>query len=330
MPWSLPSPAPTAMTSIRSHPAPAPPEERRALAGLTFSLVGPGRAGASVARWLLAAGARLAAVAGRPSRPALPRWAAKAGARLEPVDTLRSAGQDLLLVAVRDAELPQVAAALAARPQAGVVLHLAGALPADVLAPLAAAGSHVGGLHPLRAFPRPLPALAVARRTFFALDGDAAAVALGQRLSAALGAPAAIVPPASRPLYHLAATLVAGGAVTLAAVAAELHSRVAVPRASRPGLLELGLGALRVAPPEHPATAVTGPLARGDEGYLAQLERLREVAPELHPLAVLLALETLRQLSTASPATPSQARIREHLLALCGAPGFLDPLLGGV
>src|SRR5687768_4032667 len=202
--------------------------EARPLAGLELSLVGPGRAGSSVARWLLSAGARLVAVGMRPGRP-LPRWAAAAGARRVEIEELDSAGQDLLLVAVPDAALPAVAAALAARPQAAVALHLSGALGAEALAPLRAGGTQVGAFHPLRAFSRALPSPAVARRTFLALDGDPAALALGARLAAALGAPAAVVPGPLRPLYHLAASLSAGGVVTLVAAAAGLLESLGLP-----------------------------------------------------------------------------------------------------
>jgi predicted short-subunit dehydrogenase-like oxidoreductase (DUF2520 family) len=289
--------------------------------------------GGSVARWLLARGARLAAVVGSPQRERLPRWAAAAGAALARLDDVATAGEDLLLVAVPDGVLPAVAAALARRPQAAVVLHTSGALPAAALAAVAGAGrsgSRVGSLHPLRAFPRPLPSLAVARRTFFALDGEPEAVALGLRLAAALGAPAAVVPAAARPLYHLAATLAAGAGVTLLGAAASLHAAAGVDAASRAGLRELALGALAAAPAQRPEVAITGPLARGDEGYLGQLERLREAAPELHPLAVLLALETLRQLAFARPPGLSHQRLRAALLEVCGRPGFLDPLQGRV
>jgi predicted short-subunit dehydrogenase-like oxidoreductase (DUF2520 family) len=301
----------------------------RALAGLELSLVGPGRAGSSVARWLLAAGARLMSVAGRAGRP-LPRWAAAAATRRVPLGELSSGGQGLLLVAVPDSELAAVAAQLAPRPQAEVALHLSGALGGEVLGALRAGGTQVGAFHPLRAFPRPLPAAAVGRRTFFALDGDPAALALGARLAAALGAPAMPVPAPLRPLYHLAATWAAGGVVTVTGAAAGLHRRLGLPPASAAGLLELARGSLAAASPEHPAEALTGPVARGEARYLDQLDRLRREAPELHPLAVLLAVETLRQLAAAGPLSEAQEALRKGLAAICRGSGFLDPLTGGV
>src|SRR5436189_271319 len=98
---------------------------------------------------------------------------------------LASAGQSLLLVAVPDRALSEVAARLARHPQAEVVLHTAGSLAGQVLGPLRQGGSAVGSLHPLKAFPRPLTAFAEAEGVFFAIDWDPAAQALGRRLVAA-------------------------------------------------------------------------------------------------------------------------------------------------
>jgi predicted short-subunit dehydrogenase-like oxidoreductase (DUF2520 family) len=296
------------------------------LSGLRFSLVGPGRVGSSVARWLLARGATLGAVARR-SGTRLPRWAATAGGRSSAVDGLDSTGDDLLLLAVPDPVLPEIVGRLAARPQARVALHVSGRLDAGTLAPLRAGGSAVGSLHPLRAFPRPLPSLAVARRTFLALEGDVAALALAGRVAAALPAPHAEVPSAVRPLYHLAATVAAGGTVTLLAGAMDLHRRAGVPAAAAPGLVELARGALAAVEPAGPLAAVTGPVARGELTYLDQLAAVRETLPALHPLVILIALELLRLLAAEGPLTPSQVSLREALRGLCRESGFLDPLL---
>jgi predicted short-subunit dehydrogenase-like oxidoreductase (DUF2520 family) len=279
-----------------------------------------------VARWLVARGATLKAVARRDAGRGLPGWARRAGARLVALDELSSTGQSLLLVATPDGALAATAATLAERPQAAVALHLSGALGAAALAPLRAAGCAVGSLHPLRAFPRTLSSPAVARRTFFALDGDPPALALGARLAAAWGAPSAPVPGALRPLYHLAATWAAGGTSTLVLAAATLHQQLGLPAATGPGLVELARGALGALTTKLDPGAITGPVARGEEGFLAQLAALRERAPEQHPLAVLLALETLRQLARAAPLGPSQVALARALREHCARPGFLDPL----
>jgi predicted short-subunit dehydrogenase-like oxidoreductase (DUF2520 family) len=267
------------------------------LAGLRFSLAGPGKVGSSLARWALAAGAELAAVAGRQPRQAA--W--PGGPPCGGLEDLATAGEDLLLIAVSDGALPAVAGRLARRPQARVVLHTSGSLDASALGEMRTAGSAVGSLHPLKAFPRPLPDPAEARGAFFAVDGDAEAQALACRLAGAWGGVAAEVPAAARPLYHFAATLAAGGVVTLLAAAAEIAGRLGLPPAVARGYLELARGALAAARETLDAggplgAAITGPAARDDRATLERhFEALRRLAPEKLDLAAALARETLRQ-----------------------------------
>ena len=267
------------------------------LAGLRFSLAGPGRVGSSLARWAVAAGAELAAVAGR--RPRQAAW--PGGPACADLRDLATAGQDLLLVAVRDEALADAARTLTRHSQARVVLHTSGSQDASALAPLQAAGSAIGSLHPLKAFPHPLPDPAEAQGVFFAIDGDAAARELAARLAAAWGGTAAEVPAAARPLYHFAATLAAGGVVTLLAAAAEIAGRLGLPPEVARGYLELARGAVGSARETLDAgrplgSAITGPAARGDHATLARhLEALRRLAPEKLPLAEELVREARRQ-----------------------------------
>lgn len=214
---------------------------------------------------------------------------------------LLTGGQDLLLIAVSDSALAEVAAILARRPQARIALHTSGSLDASILEPLRKAGSAVGSLHPLKAFPRPLTDPGEAKRVFFALDGDPRALEMAGRLVAAWGGVAAEVPPDARLLYHFAATLAAGGVTTLLAAAAEIANRIGLPDAVARGYVELARGAVAAAASTleegRPLdAAITGPAARGDRETLERhLEALARLAPEKLPLALFVALETLRQ-----------------------------------
>lgn len=254
------------------------------MSDLTFSLAGPGRVGSSLAAWLEARGARRISTVGR-----------------EGLVELSTAGQDLLLVAVPDPALVRVVAELARRPQATVVLHTSGSLDAGALAPLRVTGSAVGTLHPLKAFPAPLPDPEQARGVFFAVDGDPAACDLAFRLTGSWDAVAAEVPREARALYHFAATLAAGGVVTLLAASEELAERLGLPQAVTGGYLELCRGAVAAAIEAHAAgrplgSALTGPVARGDQATVERhLEALRTIAPEKVALTLALAEETVRQ-----------------------------------
>lgn len=306
--------------------------------------MGPGKVGRSLAGWAQAAGAELVSVAGRRNGADEPAEgglrgaavtrgggrgeaatrgggqdetatrgrgrdeAATQGGRRVLFAALSTAGEDLLVIAVPDGAVAEVAAALARRPQARVALHTAGALDASVLAPLRAAGCAVGTLHPLKAFPRALPGIAEAQGIFFALDGDPEAVALGRRLAAAWDGASAEVPAAARPLYHLAASLAAGGAVTLLAVAADLARGLGLPLEAARGYAALARGALEAASRvDDPAAALTGPVARGDVAtFVRQADALAALSPEQASLVLRLARETLRQIARLGPLDAGQ------------------------
>ncbi len=263
------------------------------LRGLRFSLVGAGRVGTSLARWAVRRGAEANLVCGRRSGRELARELAAEW--VEP-DRLASAGQDLLLIAVDDGALAPLARRLAARRQAKVALHTAGCLGSEVLAPLRAAGCDIGSLHPLRAFPRPLPE---SRGGFFAIDGDRGARHLARRLVDAWGGESHEITGPARALYHLGASLAAGGVVTVIAAACELAEQAGLPPAVLAGYLELARGALdQVELTGDAAAAITGPVARDDRETLARhADALAHAAPQLAPIVADLARETRRQQS---------------------------------
>lgn len=317
------------------------------LAGLTFSLVGAGKVGRSLASWATARGARLAAVGlhrhRQPAEDLVKTLAAHAAGSgpggnaggkttdLVPVEELSSVGQDLLLVAVADPALDEVVEVLSRHRQAAVVLHVAGSRGASALAPLGegeAGGSAIGTLHPLKAFPHGLPDPAEARGVMFAIDGDPAAMALAERLALAWEGVPRHVPEADRDLYHLGATLAAGGVVTLLAAAERVAKLAGLPPEVLEGYLALAGGALTAAGAELAATgsfatAITGPAARGDGATVGrQLATLRALSPELAELAAGVARQALAALDEAGVEESAGRReLRQLLDGLGNEPG---------
>lgn len=295
------------------------------LGGLAFCVAGSGRVGSSLARWATAAGARPVAVAYHGAAAAAVSLAADLGARAVPLDELEcGAVSDLLLLAVPDPSLAEVVARLAGRRQAPVALHTSGSRGAEALAPLRGGGSAVGSLHPLKAFPRPLPHPDAGHGVFFAVDGDPAAVELAERLVAAWEGVSGRVPEERRALYHLAATLSAGGVTTLLATAERIARAAELPPQVVGGYLELARGAIAAATEEAVgggglAAAITGPVARGDDETVARhLAALAETLPELVPLVAALGHETLERQGESAPLTAAQRRLAERLARVLG------------
>jgi len=159
---------------------------------------------------------------------------------------------DLLIVATPDGAISQVAAAVQPVPDT-VVVHLAGALGLDVLAP-----------HPRRAAVHPLVSLAdeeagAARLAgaWFGIAGDP----IGQKVVDALGGRALEVPDDARVTYHAAAVIASNHMVALLGQVERVAARAGVPFEA---YLDLVRGTVDNVAAFGPAAALTGPVARGD------------------------------------------------------------------
>lgn len=298
-----------------SGPAPRGPD------GLRWALVGPGRVGTSFAWWLHALGAELVRVAGRrspvhplPEQPEAPPWC-PVETPWCPVEGLESDDLDLLLIAVADPALGAVAGQLSRRPQASVVLHVSGHHDAGILEALDRGPTETGSIHPLRAFPAPSRNLDDARGLVFAVDGRPAALSVARSLATALGGRPLEISGPSRLAYHLAASLAAGGVLTVLSAAEELAAAAGLPADILPAYLDLARGAMdragdrmgggetgqaRAGPSDAFAGAITGPMARDDRPVIErQRQALDGLAPQLLPLFDTLAAETRRQVARA-------------------------------
>lgn len=177
------------------------------------------------------------------------------------------ADRELIVVAVRDAELPGIAAALMQVAPRAPTVHCAGALGPDALSPLPTRGA----AHPLVSFPTTrseLPAGAA-----LVIEGPTRVQRAARRFARLVGLRPITVRSVDRARYHLAAALVANGAVALAAAGQDLLVQ-ACPGLQRPMAGTL-LGALLTSVAQNtarigPAAALTGPVRRGDLATIAQ------------------------------------------------------------
>ena len=252
---------------------------------------GAGKVGQALTRALKRAGEPAT------SRPARRGWPAR---RLD-------AG--LVVLAVRDPRITAEAEALLAAgvlPDGVPVVHCAGSVGPEALAPLADAGVPVGQMHPLLAFAstsRP-PVLAGA---VLHLRGHERAVRRARALGRHLGMRPTALPELDLALYHAAAALLANGAIGLAAGSAELLAKGGCPSHEVPALLGPLLRSVadnleHLGLPE----ALTGPVRRGDAAaVVAHRRRLGRQAPALVPLydaAVRAQLDLARRLAEAPAA----------------------------
>lgn len=230
-------------------------------------IIGPGRAGMSVAIAAHRAGAEIVGLAGRGD---LQERAAVVDASVIAMDaTLPSA--DLVVVAVRDDAIRSVSDQLTTDDP---VVHLSGAAGLDVLA----AHSLVGSFHPLQTLPDPLAGADQLAGAHVAIDAPDAAVADRlEELAALLSMTPFRVAPEHRALYHAAAAAASNFVITALALAEELFDAADIdPRVAAP----LSRAVVANAYQMGPAAALTGPVARGDVATVAaQLAAIDSDAP---------------------------------------------------
>ena len=233
-------------------------------------IFGAGKLGRALARAAKQAGHQVHC---RPARSGMPK---------------KRVAADLIVFAVRDRELTPAAEAWA---QAGlvatgdVVVHVAGALGADVLAPLRAVGAKVAQMHPMISFADPAltPPL---QGGGCHVAGDAAAVRRARAFAKSVG----LVPRNYAGLdtigYHAAAAFVANGACALAAEGARVLEAAGVPAADvhlwlGPLLTSVGANVQQLGFPH----ALTGPVRRGDAAAVQKhADNLSRRAPSALPL----------------------------------------------
>jgi predicted short-subunit dehydrogenase-like oxidoreductase (DUF2520 family) len=204
-------------------------------------------------------------------------------------------GAALVLIATPDDAIGGVAVELARDGAVGesqVVLHLSGLLDRLALQVLEPTGAALGSFHPLQSVADPATAAERLRGSFAGVEGDARALAAGERLAAALGMRVVRLAPGAKAAYHAGAVIASNYAVVLADVAERLARQAGVG-ADDAAALYLPLMRGTVANlAAGPAAALTGPVRRGDEATVRR--HLAALGPEDRALYRALGLLALR------------------------------------
>jgi predicted short-subunit dehydrogenase-like oxidoreductase (DUF2520 family) len=251
-----------------------------------IAIVGAGRVAAALGRVLRERGVPVRAIASRDMRHARAAAEFIGGAEAVALTDIPHYAAHVL-IAVSDAAIPEVAERLAkAGFVEGVALHTAGSRGPEALAPLSASGVSTGVLHPLQTFPNPEQGVAALPGTYFAVTGDAAAVAWAGEIVKLIPGHVLAIQPDRWALYHSAAVMASNYQMTLLDAALEILEQAGVARGE--GLAALAPIAratlenvLRLGPQE----ALTGPISRGDtETVRRNLEGLSAVSQETREL----------------------------------------------
>jgi predicted short-subunit dehydrogenase-like oxidoreductase (DUF2520 family) len=183
-------------------------------------------------------------------------------------------GADVVLLAVPDSEIAAAAASVERGPLVG---HCSGATALDVLEP-----HEAFSLHPLMTVPAGAAAGVLAGAGCAIAGSTPRALGVAEALAAKLGMRATRVGDEDRAAYHAAASIASNFLVTLEGAAERLAATAGVDRALLAPLVRAAVDDWAERGAED---ALTGPIARGDEGTVArQRAAIAERTPDLLPL----------------------------------------------
>ena len=196
---------------------------------------------------------------------------------------------DCLFITTPDGQIGRVAEYLAAKgaiKKGQLIMHMSGALPAEVLAPAKEKGAFIFSLHPLQTFADVKVAVQNLPGSFFAAQGDQEVFSWAAELVDDLEGEMAPITKEDKALYHAGACVACNYLVSLLDMALAMYERIGIARdKSLKALLPLVKGTVANLENLGVPQALTGPIARGDEetiqGHLVALEKL---APKLRDL----------------------------------------------
>lgn len=249
------------------------------------AIIGPGRLGTGLARALGGGGWNVVVV----GRNVQAEWKA------------HLAGRPLVLIAVPDDAISEVATALAAAGAVGpdqVVLHTSGARDRGVLKALEGMAKGLGSFAPVQTVADPATAAERLRGAFAVLEGDPSAIAEGRRLADQLGMEKVELTAEAKVAYHAGAVLVANLGVALEAMAERVAAAGGVPaEVARRIYLPLWEGMVANMAAMGAGPSLTGPVRRGDvDTVVRHLAVLRGSEREAY---LALSREALRLAGTA-------------------------------
>ncbi len=200
-----------------------------------IAIIGAGRLGRTLGFLLRRTGYRIGPVVTRSRQTALAAVRFIGAGSAESRISAAVFQSQILLIATPDEKIRAVAEQLArAAGERGLrgwtVLHTSGARTSTDLAPLRKAGAAVGSLHPLQTFPgtkqaRPAGGGAGARGVWFAVEGDAAAMRVAQRMVRKLRGNLFRLSAARKANYHAAATVASPLLLAVAEMAGKMMAR---------------------------------------------------------------------------------------------------------
>lgn len=175
---------------------------------------------------------------------------------------------DIYLIATSDDQIESSCAALARTGLISsdtIVFHCSGALPSSALHDAKQQGAAVASIHPIRSFASPEQVAADFTGTWCGMEGDIRALDILAPAFQSIGAKTASIRTEAKIHYHAGAVFASNYLVTLLDIAVESYGRAGIaPDIALDMMTPLVRETVQNVFKLGPATALTGPVARGD------------------------------------------------------------------
>ena len=283
-----------------------------------IGIIGAGRLGTSLGYALTRAGYAVKAVStGTLSSAEESRNIIGQGIAL--TDNVRTAGSgEIVILSVPDDSISQVVKELDAADlewKGKLVFHCSGLHPSRLLRPLGVKGALIASIHPSQSFPQKSRAPKAFRGVYFAIEGEAEALAIARIIILDLGGHPFIIQKEDKVLYHAACSIASNFFVALLDGAITLLQGCGLKEETgRDILLPLVERTLRNVKKFNTSAALSGPIIRGDHKTVKiHLQALRE-HPEIYRIYVSLASQALEIARRGKKITSAEDRAIKALL----------------
>ncbi|MGB5158239.1 Rossmann-like and DUF2520 domain-containing protein [Desulfobacterium sp. N47] len=284
----------------------------------SFSIVGCGRVGTALAKFLAEAGYTPAGFASK-SLSSAKRTALLIGST-NFTDVLWEATKaDIVFITTPDGAIEEVCSSIANNKgfsRESIVLHCSGALTSNVLLSAKVCGASIGSMHPLQSFAstgeygiNPFSGIVTS------VEGDKKAVDAASIIVKDLGSVCISIKTDAKILYHASAVVASNYLVTLLDLSLNLIGQAGVPaKEAFMGLKPLIQGTLSNIEKMGIDDALTGPIARGDIQTIENhLSEIGSKTPNLLPLYKILGLHTIEIAKAKKTLTDSAAKRLKEL-----------------
>ena len=264
----------------------------------SFAIVGCGKVGTVLGKFLAAAGYRPVGLASK-SLSSAEKAAQIIGTDCcdqVPWETTKKA--DIVFITTPDNAIADTCAAVANNDgfrNKAVVLHCSGVLPSTILSSAKKGGASVGSMHPLQSFASAEIEHNPFQGIIIAVEGDDTAINTAVQIASDLGAQCLTIQTEAKTLYHASAAVASNYLVTLLDLAIRLIEASGISGSDAVKVLKpLIEGTLANVEKGGVVKALTGPIVRGDvETVEKHIQAIGSEKPELLALYKTLGFYTI-------------------------------------